>query len=217
MSWAKHNYLIYFNNIGSFRKNINGNQIIKVVIVFRLHIHRQAFNRTCSLLFEIRTTQRHHSPAMFIKFAGQFPCLFNTAAKDQAFHTFSGISKIFCLIHNILNTLIACKISEVFQLFFLGFPLIRNHMKIGNSKIMKRTKQILLHRLLQTNFVSYVMIKYLINISSFYIVIPLIRRRSHSQCKFRGKIVHHPLKTLRTCMMCFIINTCFKIFFWKLL
>lgn len=51
---------------------------------------------------------------------------------------------LFCLIHNILNTLIACKISEVFQLFFLGFPLIRNHMKIGNSKIVKRTKQIFL-------------------------------------------------------------------------
>ena len=76
---------------------------------------------------------------------------------------------------------------------------------------MKRAKQIFFHSLLQTNFVSNLIMEDLIDIFTVLVIIPFVRSSCHAQEQLRFKIINDlGVDVVRT-MVCFIQNNAIKI------
>ena len=77
-----------------------------------------------------------------------------------------------------------------------------------NSKIMERTKKILLHCLLQTDFMCNLIMEDFIDIFPVLIIIPFIRSRCHPQKQSRFEILNNlSVNVVRTVMRLIKDNT----------
>ncbi len=187
-------------NIYTLIQNINREKIIK--LIYALLVAFKTFDKPCTLFLTSGTCQKGSSFAMLIKRLCQGFRFFYPAAKDNSFNAPLVTAIKICIIQDIFNTLFTRQTHKI--------GIIIQKLAIYNNftyaVIMKRHQHIFSQGLIQTDFVSNIMVKGFKNIA----VIRTLRRCCHAQQKLWLKIAQHLLIALGSCMMRFVDNNIIK-------